>query len=453
MGFLDQIYTILGLNKGGGQAKKKRGKQSFTPTGMDQGGAGVVLLAELEGARGAADGLAEILEETDNLVIDRVTRPVKLPAGGTLAQRLTVAADVGRKLLSNSDGDLLVFGEGGEDGMALRFVQAKPSADGSGFGLGDVLELPLSLDGDLAAIFRAVTVAALSPGRDRGRYVDLQVQTTDRIGNLVAQPPVGLNDRQTSSLLVALGHVCALRAKTEKRGGDAWANRSTEAYSKAASLLDPSGNPLQWAIAKTHHATALLASGEAARDDGLQEQAAAAFREIATHLNAEEYPTDWALAQTRLGSTLYKLAARNGDTKQLKEAAGAFEAAMTIQTRDAAAAAWAEIMNQYGVCLLALGQQVQGTKILDQSAAAFRAALEVRRRETLPLLWAQTANNLGAAAFALSKRGGAESLLAEAEACFEGAREVFLENGKARMVSVIDKNLDRVRARIAKKAT
>ncbi|MGB0670243.1 MAG: hypothetical protein ACPGNT_01995 [Rhodospirillales bacterium] len=459
MALLDTVLNLIGAKPSSGAAPKRRKTPgALAPTAMGGGHpGGVILLAELDGARGAADSLAEVLEALDGLVVDRVTKPIKLATTGTLAERLYMAADVGRKLLANSDGDLLIYGEGSDAGLTLRFVARQPSAEGAAgpFGLGDTLELPpLSsegLTGDLGQVLAAATLAALFPGRDRAQVADMLTQAADRAAHFLTGLPASLTPAAQAATLVTLGHVFQSRASLGGRS-EAWVRRASEAYEKAANALDPDNHPLTWAVARNHLASNFLTRAEGEKDPALLESAVAAYRDIADRLPRDAFPTDWALAQGRLGMTLYKLAARASDTKRLKESVTAFEAALSIQTRDEGPARWAELQNQLGVTLMALGQQVQGNKALEQSAAAFRSALEVRRRDQMPLLWAQTANNLGAVAFALTKRGGSEGLLSEAEACFEGAGEVFREHGKAKMAAVIDKNLDRVRARLKRQS-
>jgi tetratricopeptide (TPR) repeat protein len=409
----------------------------------------VVAVGRLDGTGGeaAATRLAGLLGRVKGIEVRRWDRLLKPGGPGNPAQKLAAAADLGREWLAAEACDLLIWGESDGRSATLRFLAAKAEAGGrpGAFGLGDTLDLPAGLAGELDPILVAVTLAAAASAREGQRYrLSLLLgEAADKANGYVEIPPQDLAPAQLASLLTGLGNTFGM---VYRLTGDLdRLRRSTEAYMAAIARCPREEAPVTWALAQNHLAGNLESLAEATRSPVPLEAAAKAYQAVIEALPKAAYPLDWALAQMNLGRVLYHHAMKLGTrTKELKEAVLAFEAALQVMTRDAMPGRWAEIQNEMGTVLLALGEQVQGNAGLELAATAFRKALEVRRRDLAPLLWAQTANNLGAAAFALAKRTGDTVLLNEAHACFEGALDVYRKDGRDKVVHVIEKNLLRV---------
>jgi len=411
-----------------------------------------VLVVELEGREGreVSARLADFLMAFPGLSVTLARKRLKVSGDSGLVERLSAAGAAGRALLAQEGADVLIWGEVAKDGGAafIRFLPSAPDAEGKTgtFGLGDYLELPAAFGEELGDIAAASAIAAAVPvkGDDDEAYARALVGAASRVNGYVELTPQGLTASQAAAMLTCLG-VC-FAAMWRVKADDTHLDRAIQIYSRALEICPASSMPISHALVQNHLASAYEARAARNRDPEPLERATRAYQAVTQTLDPRQHPQDWGFAQNRLGAALYRLALRRGNsTADLKASIKALEAARLIFTRDEASERWAEVTNQMGVALMGLGMQVSGPEALERSVAAFRETMEIRHQESSPLLWAQTANNLGAALFALYRRKGIAELLDEAEQGFEGAHAIYSRYGEARMVEVIEKNLDRVR--------
>ncbi len=453
MSFFEAILGLFSPAKSARPAAaRRRTHGSFVPSDVAEAPAAVILVADLDGDAAGTETarIDELLAEHEELKVSRSAKKLKLSGQGGLLEKLTAAAETGRRQLAAAGADILVWGEMSEagDGVTLRFLPAASDVDGKpgSFGLGNTLELPAGFSGPLADVLHATVLAAVGPLKagSRQRLCTALEAVLERVNGLVETLPAGLDQDRETSVLTCLGN--AFAALWRLSAGEGRLERAIQAYSAAIEKITlPHERPLIWALTQNHLAAAFEALAERDKDPAPFDAAAAAYRSVANILDRSAHANDWALAHTRLGMALYRQAAITFRAATLQDAVEAFNTSLTVYTRGAMPGRWAEVTNQLGVVYLALGEQVGGTKALEQSVAAFRSALELRGRDATPLLWAQTANNLGAAAFSLAKRNNETGLLNEARSCFEDAIEVYSKHGRTKIVAVIKKNLHRVR--------
>jgi tetratricopeptide (TPR) repeat protein len=439
-------------NAGGKDKIERRAvaRKSFAPTSV-AADAVTVMIAEFDGPAGAdfAERLVNSLGELTDLVLLRRMEPLRLVGSGGLVEKLAAAAERGRAWLQEVPADLLVWGEisAEADVATLRLLPAMAEPDGTvgAFGLGDTLEIPPTLGGDVDRVIAATVFAAAvrSKAGAKGFAADgvrrLLAGMPDPAALASAQQPPAT----TASLLLGLGHAYAAEVRC---GGDpAQLVQALTCYRAASERLTALTNPRLWAQAQNHLATSLSALAESEQRPARLNEAVAVYRTITETLTRMEHPNDWALAQSRMGAALYRLGQMEGKPKDYRDAAMAYEQALTVFTQAAHPLRWSDLMHHYGVLLTALGEHTSGTAALEQAVMVFHKALNVRRRETLPLFWAQTASGLGNAAFALAKRNGDAASLREAVGCFEGALEIYGQLGQGQAIAILQKNLQRAR--------
>ena len=368
-----------------------------------------------------------------------------------------MAVDEGRTWLKDEGADILVWGEVGkeDDGLTLRLLPAPgssgaPGADprtnhDEGVGTGETLEIPGDFGEDLEPLIAAVVLGTFGPTFKgmRARLGESLGHFLEKVGPLVQNFPLGLNDTQALSILNSVGNVYV--AYSLLGGGAGQLDQAAKAYREAEKRVVKETQPLIWASIQNHLASVLLAQGQMQKNAKLLRSAALIYSNVAGALSPVAHKNDWCSAQTHLGRSLYILAGLEGKPEYLQTAAKAYEAALGACDKVAAPGRWAEVTNQYGVVLLALGEEMGGDVALEQAVSKFRNAMKIHKRDKTPILWAQTANNLGAACFALAKRNSQSSLLREASDCFEGATEICRQQGIPRQVQVIEKNLHRVK--------
>lgn len=459
MAFLDALLRLFvpaakpanGDKPGVKIERRATASPNFVPGASGSGTGGIaVVIADLDGEGGniVADRLADLLAKTEGLDVVRRHEPLCLAGPGGPVDKLSLAAEQGRGWLHDLPADLLVWGElSAENNMlCYRFLPAYAEPDGTvgAFGLGDVLDLPVSPGTVAERVIVATTLAAAIRARvgPKAPAIEaLRALLTD-MPDLAAGPFANLAPGPGASVLLGLGHAYA--ADLRNGGAEDRLEKALACYRAAAGRVTALTEPMLWSVIENHLAAALTALAERDENPERLAEAAGAYRAIAEALTRAEFPIDWALAQVRLGGTLFRQGKMAGKPQSYREAAAAYEQALTVFTSAQHPLRWADLMNHYGVLLTALGEHLSGTAALEQAVMVFRKSLDVRRRETMPLLWAQTASNLGAAAFALAKRNGDGATLREAAACFEGAVDIYAQNGQRKAVLLLQKNLQRV---------
>ena len=452
--------NLFGVFSRSGRKRKTRtrktGAAQFLPAGeVSATAVAKVVVAHLLGSGGddAADRVAAMLGNDTRLEVLRRPEALKQPGGSSLLERLTGAAENGRRWLDEEQADILVWGEMEDLGtiQCFRFLprQAPPSGQVIGFALGDTLQLPDDAASFYDDLMAAAVYGALAPVHKgmRGPVLEALKGRLAPVQGWADKLPDEVPAEHRGSILVTLGNAMAAAALIG--GGEKLLGRAALAFRNAGALVDQGDDPLAWAMTQNHLGAVLETQGRKNKDPDPLIEAAARYRGVADALGRDAYPMDWGLAHVRLGSVLYRLA--NVDLKNitphLKDAGSAFEEALTVYSKETMPGRWAEVMNQYGVVLMALGDQLSGTATLEQAISGFKKTLEVRKREHVPLMWAQTANNLGAASFSLAKRDAKreQELLRDAAGCFEGAIEVFSQTpGYGKRAQVIANNLSRV---------
>lgn len=447
----DMIDWLITPPSGGGAQKPAVSANQFAPAHLAQQPAISILVCDFDGLTGRAVGqrLFTELGTQPGILVQHITKKLKVRGKGTLVERLVNAAENGRKWLAAAPADILLWGEvlPENKGIRIRFLCATADADtqpGS-IGLGDTLDLAEDYDAEMTVLIYAVVLAAIGPRKSnpqRDELAELLSRPTDKLNTYVDQPPTSVGEAGLASVMTAVGNVLASMWRLNAE--PALLDRSIQAYKLALTQNYDKDNPLNWALTQNQCAAALQAKATRDKDPEPLKEAAEAYLSVATALGAHLHVNDWALAQSHMGDVYIKLANFGDAVQNLQKAGEAYQQALKVFTRQTMPGPWSELMNQLGIALMRMGENVSGERVLDQSAACFRKSLEVRRREIAPLLWAQTANNLGAVTFTLYRRKESMASLRESAACFKGALEVYGHYGHNDKAVVAQRNLDRI---------
>lgn len=138
----------------------------------------------------------------------------------------------------------------------------------------------------------------------------------------------------------------------------------------ALGAIDPSYQPLDWAITQQNICLALYQHGARSGADGagLVREAQRRCADAVARLSPENAPLDWAMAQNNLAAANAVLAQMEGDADGLAGAAGEFALAQKVYTRDRLPEKWAEVE-------LNLGELGCNLAILTRDARRFETAL------------------------------------------------------------------------------
>ncbi len=395
-----------------------------------------------------AKRVVRALEKRKGLRVKAVRKPLKIDPGANSEEQAKMAVTAARKVLADTDSDLLIWGECPLPGMILhlKFVSfAAWNEDKPGsFGSDAVLPLPAEF-GDLFADFLyAVSLAALVPKSETkaatlARTLPLAL---DSARAALEDIPGDLTRRERGQV-----HLCfanALATVAVQRADLGLFQRSKDAYKECLALLTEDDAPAEWAFVQKNLGSVLQAIAERTDDKDALDEAAEALRAALKVLNRDDTPLEWAAVQNRLGEALYKLDLDSGDTEMLKHAIGAYQSALQVYTRAETPMRWAEVMDNLAQVTQILGGQMKNAEALGKAAQACRAALEVRTKAKTPLLWAATQNNLGSSLFLLGKMSkNADHLRGAAEA-FDLATSLYRARGMDKMASVTEKNLSHV---------
>ncbi|MBL6932643.1 MAG: hypothetical protein ISR45_06800 [Rhodospirillales bacterium] len=448
----DMVDWLVNSPDGSGGDSQRMTPNKFLPAHLAQQPSISIIVCDFDGLNGReiSKRLFNDLGSQSGVMIQHITKKLKVSGKGTLVERIVAAAETGRKWLVAANADILLWGEVSpeEGSVTIRFLCALADADtqpGS-VGLGDTMEIPVNYDAEMASVVHALVLAAVGPRKphpQREELAELLKDPADKLNAYVDAPPSELSQPRFASVMTAVGNILAATWRLTKE--PTRLDRAVKAYQVGLAKSYDKENPLSWALTQNHLASALQA--QAARDKEAAPLIAAAesYRAVAAAFGSHLHVNDWALAQSHLGDVLVKLSTYENPVQRLKEASEAYQQALKVFTRQTMPGPWSELMNQLGVALMNMGENVSGNRVLEQSAACFRQSLEVRRREIAPLLWAQTINNLGAVTFSLYKRNENLAILNEVEACFKGASEVYTQLGRQEKARVALRNMERIK--------
>ena len=444
-----------------GRKKRKRTERrdasDFLPSNAtDLGLVAKILVANFEGLDGitASRAVAAAFAEESEVMASPLNYALKQPTKTTSIDRTNLQTEMTQRVLDEQKGALLVWGEMQDMGtsMTVRFSLPRGSEEKARyFSSEEPLEIPYPIPSQLRAVIisAALSILATSYKGPRKKIAMSLRSHLARIKNLLEQLPGDLSIDQSVSILNYFGNAAVASWSLGNRKD---LILSEAAFDKALAFIDKKTRPLLWGRVRNNQASLLEKKGRKTRDSDSLKQAVILYQEVGGVLGRKARPQEWGLAWARSALVLYRLSSMELEFRELhlKASAEAFDCAIAVFDRDLYPAYWAELMNQYGIVLMVLGEHVVGSVMLEKSVKCFREVLKIRTRSAVPLLWAETANNLGAAGFALYKRVNDISLLKEASLCFEGAVDVFYRTqGYERRVSVISKNLDRVRTLLA----
>jgi tetratricopeptide (TPR) repeat protein len=447
----DVIDWLVTPPDGTGGDSQRMAPNQFVPAHMAQEPSISIVVCDFDGSTGRdfAKRLLSDLSAHQGVMVQHITKKLKLSGKGSLVENIVAAAETGRKWLVAANADILLWGDvSPEDGSAtIRFLCTLADADAQpgSVGLGDTLEIPANYDADMAAVIHALVLAAVAPRKpnpQREELAELLRDPADKLNAYVDAPPSDLEATRFASVMTAVGNILAAIWRISE--DPIRLDRAVKAYQVALAKSYDKENPLNWALTQNHLASALQAQSKRDKDPVPLRAAAEAYRAVAAALGSHLHVNDWALAYSHLGDVLVKLSNYEDTVQKLKEASEAYQQALKVFTRQTMPGPWSELMNQLGVALMNMGENVSGNRVLEQSAACFRQSLEVRRREIAPLLWAQTINNLGAVTFSLYKRNENEAILNEVAACFKGASEVYSQLGRQDKAAVAHRNMERI---------
>lgn len=448
----DMIDWLVTPPAGAGPHKQPVNPDQFVPAHLAQQPAVSVLVCDFDGPAGreVSQRIVNDLSVNSGVLTRHFSKKLKARGKGTLVERIVRAAESGRKWLVDTEADILLWGEVLPEGrgIRIRFLCAAADADtqpGS-VGLGDVLDLSMDYESDMAGIIHAVVLAAVGPRKanpQREELADLLSGPVEKLDGYIDTPPVSMEQAGIASVMTAIGNVLASMWRLKE--DPVHLDRALVAYKLALTQNYDKDNPLNWALTQNQYAAALQAKSTRDQDPAPLLEAGEAYRAVAAALGAHLHVNDWALAQIHYADVQVKLSNFDNAVQHLQLAGEAYQQALKVFTREMSPGPWSELMNQMGVALMRLGENVAGDRVLEQSAACFRKALEVRRREIAPFLWAQSANNLGAVAFSTYLRNESKASLHEAAACFKGASEVYTQYGRQDKAVVAQRNLDKIK--------
>jgi hypothetical protein len=447
----DMIDWLVTPPSGGAGNGQPMSANQFVPTHLAQQPAISILICDFDGPSGReiSQRMVNELSTQSGVFVRHLSKKLKASGKGTVVERLVKAAESGRKWLIDTDADILVWGEAlpHEQGIKIRFLCAVADADtqpGS-VGLGDVLDLAVNYDSEMASIIHAVILAAIGPRKSspqREELAELLSGPADKLNGFIETLPGTMEETALASVMTAIGNVLASMWRLKEE--PVYLDRAIKAYKLALMQAYDKDNPLNWALTQNQLAAALQAQSVRDKQPGPLREAADAYLAVAAALGAHLHVNDWALAQIHLGDVQVKLSNFGDAVQHLQKASEAYQQALKVFTRETMPGPWSELMNQLGIALMRMGENVSGDRVMEQSAACFRKSLEVRRREIAPFLWAQTANNLGAVTFSLYRRNENTTALHEAAACFKGASEVYAQYGRQDKALIAQRNLDRI---------
>src|SRR5262249_801481 len=133
---------------------------------------------------------------------------------------------------------------------------------------------------------------------------------------------------------------------------------------RAAALISPAGDPLDWAMLHNTLGNALSTLGQRESDTTRLEGAAKAYREALKGFTRERIPQAWAATQSNLGNVLSELGERQHIPALLEEAFEAYREALKAYTRECAPLEWAMVQNNLGAALLKVGEWRNSTELL-----------------------------------------------------------------------------------------
>ena len=235
----------------------------------------------------------------------------------------------------------------------------------------------------------------------------------------------------------------------DEKGDNAALVRAIDYYSEAASLVDRSESPDDWAATQHSLGNALRKLGERESGTARLEEAVDALRAALEERTRERVPLEWAETQNSLGNALGTLGDRESGTARLEEASVAFRAALEERTRERVPLEWAETQSSLGSALGILGERESGTARLEEAVVAYRASLEERTRERVPLEWATATASLAVVRSALFDRTGDVAHLDAALTDVRGALEAYEAAGAGDRVETFRALLEQLEAKHA----
>ncbi len=408
-----------------------------------------VRVAKLGGDEGnvQARHIAAALERYRDIRVKLVDTTLEIDVNKGLARELLRISRGGRRLLRQTDGDLLIWGHVPVGGMAvhLHFVargdwdERLPGA----FSLATDLPLPLNFDPSVSELLHAVALSATRP--KKGEQAEMRTAVlpvaAEAVDKAMAASPSALGARERAGMLLCHGNVhAALWTQTRDM---ARLDRAYEIYHAVLGLLSGDEAAIDWAIAHKHlSAIAFMRAEEGGGDAHYDEAAATALAALDT-LSRDTYPLDWAALHYKLGAIHFKLGFESGDTDVLRRALRHHRNALKAYSRKHTPGRWAEVMAAFGQAAQVFGEHVKSLEALATAVNACRAVLEVRDRRKTPLAWAAAQNNLGSALFLLGKKARNPERLDSAVAAFEKALDVYQARKLFRLAAVTEKNLER----------
>ncbi len=375
----------------------------------------------------------------------RALREVISPeASADILQQSAQTMIVGRRLLSEQNADLLVWGEFDESSAvySLRFLSRQPEDEDRIAWFGNMLRLKLPDDfSTILDIVPAATAVASVLPLNEGKAMTLRLAQPSALEVVMALPAEAISDltrAERASVHACLGNVAA--AAVPRTGSEAL-RVAVDHYKAALDGLNRKDSPFDWAIVQRNRAMALHQLGERESQTDALDGAVDGYRAALQIFSREAFPRLWAGMQNRLGMALNRLDQKSGDVELVKHALSAFQAALHVYTRAETPLRWAEVMNNIGQSLQMLGGEARSAEALERAVESCRAAIEVRTREQIPLLWAASQNSLGSGLFLLGKLTRDVGHLEASAAAFRAAGEVYAAHGAGRMVSVTARNL------------
>ncbi len=390
---------------------------------------------------------------------------------GISKNNIGVCVGAARKILKNTGGDILIWGEipsfvqpdnqssamkkalSTDPTMHLHFISAVANNEdfaGSYNGY-DVLPLPLDLDEGWTSMLYGVVLSAMSPSSvAKLNNINQHIEQAIEQGAIPAQsPPQSFSAVERANLLVCLANSIVVVARRMNESD--LLGFAADTYSRALELITFEDHPVVWGMAHKQRGSVQMMIAERLGDPSALNEAQNSLETAVDTIPRRLLPREWAAAQNKLGLVYYKLdyADPSSDLSRLNLAITAFQAAIQVYSRVDVPQRWADVMNNFAQAAQVMGQQSMDPEMLQKAVSACRSALEVRSRTGTPMLWAASQNTLGSALFLLGKHVERIDHLEASMDAFHAAYTIYAARDARKMMHVISRNLERVRVLLA----
>jgi tetratricopeptide (TPR) repeat protein len=383
--------------------------------------------------------------DSQDVVVDVLVVPRQLgePLTGDLGANIEMQRSLGRRWLSESVGDMLVYGTvvRPDKTFELQFLWKSYS-----------WRFVYTLNPDTASLprefyFDAVAaVASAAADRIDRSYGERTTTASSALKPIVAwlsqiahnpQPKDMAIEEYKALLFGYATAVGGIGAQLKDRND---INESINAFRSLLRLTSPV-TPSDWAIAQYRLGNAIGNLGLITNSSKLIEQAISCYAKALGVYAKSDDKWDWALVQSALGYALEVLAERKNDTKSLERAIAADRESLKVYTQSNDSLDWAFAQSNLGYALADLADRRNDGGLLEDAIAADHEALKAYTRNGDPDNWALVQRNLGYALAELADHRNDGGLLEEAITADHEALKANTRNKDPADWALVQRNL------------